>query len=67
MSIVSRLTDVLKTKRHSPEDEAAFIRLRDFYAEKREKGVAKRSEYTLPQLDTVGRRVYQAQLHKRIE
>lgn len=36
-----------------------FQELQKFYLEMQAKGIAKKQEYSLPQLDTIGHRLYQ--------
>ena len=56
MTIEERMRRVLAE--HEGPNNPDFQRLRDFYEEKKREGVIKKQEYTLPQIDTVGRTLY---------
>jgi hypothetical protein len=53
----NKLTSDLKNKKTTPGSE--YARLRDFYIEIQELGIAKKPEYDLPLLDTIGRKLYE--------
>ena len=58
MNILQQMNQAVDHELQRLAGNEEFERLRQFYEEKREQGVAIRQEYTLPQLDTVGRDVY---------
>ena len=43
------------------ENDAEFVRLREFYKEMLERGVISKHQYDLPPVDTVGRNMYEIQ------
>lgn len=57
MSIVERVRDVLAEKIADLNKDEGFRKLRDFNEEMWRKGVAQKQPYSLPPLDTVGRRL----------
>ena len=59
MAIVEELQKELEKKKETLEKNKEFVRLREFYAEMQELGVAKKPEYNLPPLDTIGRHLYE--------
>jgi len=58
---VLKLERILAEKEKDFRADPAFIRLQEFYEEMKRLGVAKKQEYSLPPLDTIGQRLYQAQ------
>ena len=46
-------------KNKSLKDNKEYTRLRDFYDEMQKSGGAKKPEYDLPPLDTIGRNLYE--------
>ncbi|NOT58028.1 MAG: hypothetical protein HOP18_25775 [Deltaproteobacteria bacterium] len=59
MAITDRVTHTLETNLKELNKKAEFVKLRDFYKRMQESGVAKKPAYSLPPLDTVGRRFRQ--------
>ncbi len=59
MAIVEELQRELEKKKETLEKNKEYVRLREFYIEMQELGVAKKPEYTLPPLDTIGRHLYE--------
>ncbi len=57
MGIAEQMQDVLKEREHAMSSEPGFLELRKFYEEMLKLGIAKKQDYTLPQLDTIGRRL----------
>lgn len=62
METTNKLEKVLIEKEREFASDPEFVRLREFYEEMKRQGLAKKQEYSLPPLDTVGQRLYQAQL-----
>ena len=58
MTITEEIQKELEANRESLEKNKEYVRLRDFYDEMEKLGVAKKSEYDLPPLDTIGKRLY---------
>ena len=58
MASIEQLTKVLEEKQQRLSADAEFVKLQAFYREKTEQGAVVRNEYTLPQLDTIGREMY---------
>ncbi len=61
MTTVEELEKVIKESGEILEKNIDFVKLRDFYEEMQELGVAKRPQYDLPPVDTIGRRLYEIQ------
>jgi len=59
MSIVKRVKDTTKEIHKGLAGTPEFDRLNDFYKKMKESGIAKKQEYSLPPIDTVGRDLYQ--------
>lgn len=59
MTLVEEVTKEIEEKKEALKDNKEYVRLRDFYNEMQELGVAKKNEYNLPPLDTIGRKLYQ--------
>jgi len=58
MTIEDKMKQALAQSEQKGPDNPEFQRLREFYEEKKREGVVKKQEYTLPQIDTVGRIFY---------
>ena len=59
MTLVDEVQKEIEEKKESLRDNKEYVRLRDFYTEMQELGVAKKNEYNLPPLDTIGRKLYE--------
>ena len=59
MTLVEEIQKEIEEKKESLKDNKEYASLRDFYVEMQELGVAKKPEYDLPPLDTIGRRLYE--------
>ena len=59
MSVTDQIRQIVEAEKTRMENDPEFVRLRDFYAEMQKAGIAQKQSYTLPPLDTVGRRIYQ--------
>ncbi|MFV0387702.1 MAG: hypothetical protein ACK5NT_03015 [Pyrinomonadaceae bacterium] len=59
MAISEELKKELKKKKETMEKNKEYVRLREFYIEMQEIGIAKKAEYDLPPLDTIGRHSYE--------
>ncbi len=59
MTIVEEIQKEIEQKKKILEENKEYVRLRDFYNEMQELGIAKKSEYSLPPLDTIGRQFYE--------
>lgn len=57
--IVKRVQKELNKYRKDFSKDPKFLELQKFYSDMQAKGIAKKQEYNLPQLDTVGHRLYQ--------
>jgi hypothetical protein len=60
MSIENNVKQVLADEENRAKD-VNFQNLRDFYEQAKKDGIAAKPEYTLPQLDSIGRRLYAVQ------
>jgi hypothetical protein len=60
MSIETNVKQVLANEENRAKD-VDFQNLRDFYEQAKKEGIAVKPEYTLPQLDSIGRRFYAVQ------
>ena len=56
METTNKLEKVLIEKEREFASDPEFVRLREFYEEMKRQGLAKKQEYSLPPLDTVGLR-----------
>ncbi len=59
MTLVEEIQKEVAEKKESLKDNKEYVCLRDFYFEMQKLGVAKKTEYDLPPLDTIGRRLYE--------
>jgi len=59
MTMVEEVEKEISERNESLENDKDYVRLRDFYVEMQELGVAKKPQYDLPPLDTIGRRLYE--------
>lgn len=59
MSITEQVHKAVQCDSTKMAENTDFTKLRDFYAEMQRLGIATKQEYSLPPLDTVGRRVHQ--------
>ena len=58
MSIVKRVRDTTREIHKRLAGTPEFDRLNDFYKKMKESGIAKKQEYSLPPIDTIGRDLY---------
>lgn len=58
MSITKDLEQALATFDQEVARDTDLRQLRDFYEEAKREGLAKKPEYDIPQLDTIGRLVF---------
>ena len=58
MTLAEEVQKEVEEKKEALKDNKEYKRLRDFYIEMQELGVAKKPEYDLPPLDTIGRKFY---------
>ena len=54
MSVATRVEKAVKEKARNFANNPEFKKLEDFYRDMIEKGIAKKQEYSLPPLDTLG-------------
>ena len=59
MSIAEKVKQTVEASSPEITKQAEFVKLRDFYTEMQQAGVAQKQEYSLPPLDTIGRRLHQ--------
>lgn len=59
MGISERLGEAVRDFERRQQKDAAFVQLRNFYAEMIGKGLVVKKEYDLPSLDTIGRVVHE--------
>lgn len=59
MTLVEEIQKEIEEKKESLKDNKEYVRLRDFYVEMQKSGGAKKPEYDLPPLDTIGRNLYE--------
>jgi hypothetical protein len=59
MTLADEVRKEIEEKKETLKDNKEYVRLRDFYIEMQELGVAKKTEYDLPPLDTIGRHLYE--------
>ncbi len=64
MHITKRVQKAMKETKRDFDKEPGFAKLSEFYKRMKNAGVAKKQEYSLPQLDTIGRRLNQAIVKK---
>jgi hypothetical protein len=57
MSVTEKVKQTLAAHQPDITKQDEFVKLRDFYTEMLEAGVAQKQSYTLPPLDTAGRRL----------
>lgn len=57
MSLVENIEKILEEKKEEREGSAEYRELRDFYTKMKQLGLVTKQEYTIPPLDTTGRRV----------
>lgn len=58
MATTEQVQKVLSEKRPKLASDEALRKLQEFYRVKSEQGAVVKHEYSLPQLDTVGREIY---------
>lgn len=58
MTLSEEVEKEIEEKKEALKDNKEYVRLRDFYIEMQELGIAKKPEYDLPPLDTIGRKLY---------
>lgn len=59
MTIVEEIQKELVEKKELLEKSKGFKELQEFYTEMQELGVAKKPQYDLPPIDTIGRHLYE--------
>lgn len=59
MKIEERIQEAVIKTEASLNNSPEFVKLREFYLEMKESGIAQKQEYTLPPLDTTGRRLHE--------
>ncbi len=64
MKIEERIQEAITKTEASLNSNPEFLKLREFYLEMKEAGVAQKQEYTLPPLDTSGRRLHEMTVSK---
>lgn len=64
MSITDRVKQAVATNLTELNKKDEFVKLQDFYKEMKQAGIAQKQEYSLPPLDTVGRRLRQTTANK---
>ena len=60
MTTTEQVQQVLEEKRQRLAASASFHKLQEFYRQKSEQGAVLKQEYTLPELDTIGREIYRS-------
>lgn len=58
ITTTEQVQKTLNEKRRKLVADESFLKLQEFYRQKYEQGAVVKQEYTLPQLDTVGREIY---------
>lgn len=61
METRNELEKVLIEKEREFAADPSFVRLKEFYEQMKSQGLATKQEYSLPQLDTAGQRLFQVQ------
>ena len=59
MTLVEEVQKEIEEKKEILKDDKEYARMRDFYIEMQELGIAKKPEYDLTPLDTIGRKLYE--------
>lgn len=59
MQITKRMQKAIEETKREFAKSPEFTKLSEFYQEMQSAGIAKKQEYTLPPLDTIGRRLNQ--------
>jgi len=57
--IAERMHEGISKCQDSFSKDKKFQELQEFYEDMKKKGIAKKQEYSLPQLDTIGHNFYQ--------
>lgn len=57
MSLAENVTETVKKNEEAMEQKGNYARLNAFYTKMKELGILQKQEYTIPPLDTTGRRV----------
>jgi len=65
MSIEDRVKQAVEANSTERNKEQDFAKLRDFYTQAQQAGIAQKQTYTIPPLDTVGQRLYQMTVTKQ--
>ncbi len=60
MSITEEVNRIIGEQEKKMAEGTGSIELAEFYAEMRRLGIAKKQEYSLPPLDTIGRQLYRS-------
>ena len=64
MLIADRVKQTLTANLKEPNKAEEFAKLQEFYQEMQRAGIARKQTYSLPPLDTVGRRLHQISTSK---
>jgi hypothetical protein len=56
-----QVTEIVEEKSHIFSNDEIYVKLREYYDSMKEKGLIVPMKYTLPPLDTIGRRLFQTQ------
>ena len=64
MQISKRVQKAMKETKRDFAKDPGFVKLSEFYQKMQNAGIAKKQEYSLPPLDTIGRRLNQAIVKK---
>lgn len=67
MTIEERILTTLAGQGSHERRPASLLRLEAFYTRMKEKGLIRRSEYSIPPLDTVGREAYAETQSRAVE
>jgi len=63
ISLSDKLTEVLEKKTKSFESDKTFIDYELYHEQMRKLGIAKKQEYNISPVDTIGRKFYYDMLH----
>lgn len=64
MQIAKRVQKAMKETKRDFAKDPGFVKLSEFYQKMQNAGAVRKQEYTLPPLDTIGRRLNQAIVKK---
>lgn len=63
MAIDERVMEAVEAQEATFKSEPSYVSLKTFYINMQAKGLVVKSEYNLPQTDTIGRSLYQENNH----